>query len=331
LITSIAFGRPWVSWSLSVLLSLGIFAYLFSQIDPAELVDAARSLAPRPLVWFGALVIGGVTARAVRYWILLGRAVSLKRLVAITLARNLFVDLLPARTGELSYVYLVTQRAGRPLEDAVASLLLVLLFDVFALAPLLIIAALIVGGSQLPIEWVVVTGAGLALGSYGAIWASGPIAARAAALLDTSRSGSHRAALVEKLRELGRALVGARSRRIFLPVLALSIVVRLCKFGSYFFLVLAIMVPLGYTAAGLGVSRVFLGVVAAELSAALPIHGIAGFGTFEAIWAVSFTQLGFSRDHAIISGILTHTVSQVVEYSLGACAFLYLMRPVVGR
>ena len=87
------------------------------------------------------------------------------------------------------------------------------------------------------------------------------------------------------------------------------------------------MAPLGYTTAGLGFFRVFLGVVGAELAAALPIHGIAGFGTFEAAWAFSFSQLGFSTEDAIMSGILTHAVSQVVEYGLGIGALLYLMRP----
>jgi uncharacterized membrane protein YbhN (UPF0104 family) len=127
------------------------------------------------------------------------------------------------------------------------------------------------------------------------------------------------------------ALRDVQRRRIFGQVLLVSMVVRLCKFGSYFFLVLAIMGPLGYTVGGLGFFRVFLGVVSAELAAALPIHGIAGFGTYEAAWAFSFTQLGFSTEHAIMTGILAHAVSQVVEYSLGVVALFYVMRPGEGE
>ena len=59
------------------------------------------------------------------------------------MARNLFVDLLPARLGELSYVYLLTKRAGRPAEDGLASLFLAVLFDLIALVPLLILAILV--------------------------------------------------------------------------------------------------------------------------------------------------------------------------------------------
>ena len=125
---------------------------------------------------------------------------------------------------------------------------------------------------------------------------------------------------VEALHEVERRLIFGR-------VLLVSMVVRLCKFGGYYCLVLAIMGPLGYTIDELGFFRVFLGVVSAELAAALPIHGIACFGTFEVAWALSFSQLGFSTEHAVMSGILAHVVSQVVEYSLGICALLYVMRP----
>ena len=96
---------------------------------------------------------------------------------------------------------------------------------------------------------------------------------------------------------------------------------------QYYFLVLAIFGGLDLDVSNTGFFRIFLGVVSAELAAALPISGVAGFGTFEAAWAFSFTQLGFERNDAIISGILTHGVSQVVEYSMGALALLLVMRP----
>ena len=66
--------------------------------------------------------------------------------------------------------------------------------------------------------------------------------------------------------------------------------------------------------------------VSAELAAALPISGLGGFGTFEAAWALSFSQLGFSTEHAVLSGILAHAVSQMVEYVFGLAALVYIMR-----
>ena len=320
-------SRRWRPWLVSVAVTVGIFAYLLSQVDPSELARTARGLHRGYLAAFVTVLLLGVGFRAVRFWVLLGRTVRLKTLVAITLARNLFVDLLPARLGELSYVYLLSRRAGRTVEDGLASLLLAVLFDVVALTPLLVLAVVVVGGGgTVPAGWLAGISVALAAGAYGAMRIAAPVAVWVGDRLDGTPEG-WRLRVAGWLRGTAGALRAAWARGIFVPVLLLSMGVRICKFGSYYLLVLAIMAPLGYTAAGLGFFRVFLGVVGAELAAALPIHGIAGFGTFEAAWALSFSQLGFSPQEAIVSGILAHLVSQLVEYTLGGGALLYVMRP----
>ena len=320
--------RRWRPWLVSLAVTAGLFAYLLSQIDPKELIDTARSMTPRYVGAFVALLLAGVLARAVRFWLLLDRGAALHLLTAIVMARNLFIDLLPARLGELSYVYLLTTRAHRPAEDGVASLFLAILFDVVALAPLLLLAILVVGGDG-TVSVPVLTAAAIGLGALAlaAMRVAAPVGAWVATRLGPADAAGWRGQAVGLVLKTVEALRDVEQRQIFGRVLLVSMVVRVCKFGSYYFLVLAIMGPLGYTIEGLGFFRVFLGVVGAELAAALPIHGIAGFGTFEAAWALSFSQLGFSTDHAILSGILAHAVSQVVEYSLGICALLYVMRP----
>lgn len=320
--------RRWRPWLVSLAVTAGIFWYLLSQIDSGELIDTARSMTPRYLWAFVALLLAGVMARAVRFWLLLDRGPTLHLLTAIVMARNLFVDLLPARLGELSYVYLLTKRAHRPAEDGVASLFLAILFDVVAIAPLILLAVFVIGGDG-TVSVPVLTAAAIGLGAlaFAAMRVAAPIGVWVAERLGPAGATGWRAQAVGLVLKTVEALRDVEQRRIFGRVLLVSMVVRVCKFGSYYFLVLAIMGPLGYTIGGLGFFRVFLGIVGAELAAALPIHGIAGFGTFEAAWALSFSQLGFSTEHAILSGILAHAVSQVVEYSLGICALLYVMRP----
>ena len=320
--------RHWRPWLISLAVTAGIFWYLLSQIDPAELIDTAQSMTPRYLGMFLVLLLSGAVARAVRFWLLLDRAAPLGLLTMIVMARNLFVDLLPARLGELSYVYLLTRRAGRPAEDGLASLFLAVLFDLVALAPLLILAILVVGGDG-TISVPVLTAAAVALGAlaFATMRVADPIGTWIAGTIAPTGTAPWRVKTAHLMRRTVGALRDVQGRRIFGPVLLVSMVVRLCKFGSYYFLVLAIMTPMGYTIEGLGFFRVFLGVVSAELAAALPIPAVGSFGTFEAAWAFSFSQLGFSTEDAIMSGILAHATSQVVEYSLGGCALLYLMRP----
>jgi uncharacterized membrane protein YbhN (UPF0104 family) len=106
-----------------------------------------------------------------------------------------------------------------------------------------------------------------------------------------------------------------------------SVGVRLFKFSSYYVLLHAVLVSHGFTIATLNPFVVFLGIAGAEFSGNLPIHAFAGFGTYEAAWTLGFTQLGFTKEIAILSGFATHLLSQVHDYSLGLAALLWVMRP----
>jgi uncharacterized protein (TIRG00374 family) len=323
--------RRWVPWIVSACLSVGLMWYLLAQIDPREIGRALRGIDPRALLGFGAATLVGVAARTTRFWILLQRRVRWTFLGCVTLARGLFIDLLPARLGELSYVYLLTTKAGRPVEEGLSSLVLSVLFDVVALGPLVVLAVVVVGSADvIPVGWLVALSVMMVAVAYVAIQLAEPLALRVSRWLGRGRSEGRIHQLATKLALTSSALGEIRAHGSFATVLGVSMLVRLCKFASYYFLFLAVMAPYGYTTQSVGFFRVFLGVVGAELSAALPIHGIAGFGTYESAWAFTFTRLGFDRQHAIISGILAHLLSQLVEYAMGAVALLWLMRPSRG-
>lgn len=324
--------RRWRPWLISLLVTCVIFWYLLSQIELTQLIDAAVSMDPTYLWMFTILLLLGTVARAIRFWLLLGRSVSVSLLILITMSRNLFIDLLPARLGELSYVYLLTKRGGKATEDGLASVFLAILFDLIALAPLLLLAILMVGSGNNASRTLLATLAVmLGIVGFSVMRLVVPVGNWAAAQITVNGSSSWSAKAVRLIKRTVEALREVQHRKIFARVLLVSMVVRLCKFGSYYFLVLAIMTPLGYPIAVLGFFRVFLGVVSAELAAALPISGLGGFGTFEAAWTLSFSQLGFSTEHAVLSGILAHAVSQIVEYVLGIAALAYLMRPGVTQ
>ena len=324
------FRRLGGGWIASCVVTGGLLAWLLSQIDIALMTATVRDMRPAHVWMFLVLLLAGVAARALRFRVLLGAGVRLPLLTGIVLVRNLFVDLLPARMGELSYVYLLASRAGRPVADGVASLFLSVAFDVVALAPLLVLAVLAVGGvGAVSGPWLAWTAVALGLLAFGGARVAGPAGRTLSNIL--APPGAHGTGRVAALglwvRRTALALDDAWSRGIAVPVLALSIVVRLCKFGSYFFLVLAIMEALGSPLPAPGFFSVFLGVLGAELAAALPIPTVASFGTYEAAWAIAFTELGFARQDAIISGVLTHAISQAVEYAVGGLALIVIMRP----
>jgi hypothetical protein len=317
--------RAWIRWILSFAVSAILLAYLLREISPAAILNTARGAAPGPFAAFLVVFASGVVLRATRFWILLGRVVPFRLVFGITIVRNLLVDLLPARLGELSYVYLVTTRANRPLEDGVATMAIAFLLDLVALSPLVLGALLLVGGDGMVSPGVAVAvSLGLAAAGGAAILAAGAVSRTVARLVGRLVQAPRRVEWSGRLEALGARFDRARQDGVLVPAFLLSILVRLAKYGSAYLLVLSLLVPLGYRAAELGVARIFLGSVAAEVAAALPVHGLAGFGTYEAAWALTLERLGYPREDAVISGLLAHAITQTLEYGAGAVALLWL-------
>jgi uncharacterized membrane protein YbhN (UPF0104 family) len=323
-------GRGWLPWIVSLAVTAGLLSYLLRGIDARAIRDAALGAAPGPFAAFVSLYLLGVAARATRFWLLLGRTVPFRLVAGITVVRNLFVDLLPARLGELTYVYLVTTRARRPVEDGVATMALAFLLDLVALSPL-VLAALVVVGGGVSVPLAVGVSASLAAVGIGAIVFAGPVVGYAADRLGEPRRSGRVQRLAAHLGVLRQSLDRARAQRVLVPAFLLSVVIRLCKYGGTYCLVLSLLLPLGYAVGDLGIFRVFLGSMAAEVAAALPVHGLAGFGTYEAAWSLTLERLGYPREHAVISGLVSHAITQGLEYLLGITALIWLLRPETVR
>jgi uncharacterized membrane protein YbhN (UPF0104 family) len=312
-------NRGWSRPLASVAVTAALCFFLLRNVDVHELADWLVRVDPRYYAGYVALSIAGLLARSLRYHWLLGRSVGFAPLVLVTAARNFLVDLLPARVGSLSYVYLLTRRFRAPLDPVVSSFVLTFLYDMLAMALLLAVAlALEVGRFE----------AGAALGIVTTIFAIVAVAVfirlapslrfAATRLRAVARpwAGSVAARLDDVAGEVERS-GGARQTVV---LTALSLLIRLLKFAAYWSLLLGVVREHGLTAADLPFWKVFLGIAGAELSATLPIHGIAGFGTYETAWALGFARLGLSSRVAILSGFATHLLSQLYDYSVGLVA-----------
>lgn len=330
--------RSLAGWLVSLVISAALVGYLLSLIDPVDVVETLRSAHRPSLLLYLGLSVVGLAGRVLRYRLLLGRTVALWPLTLVTLVRNFAVDLLPARLGSLSYVYLVTTRAGAPLEAGVSSFLLAFVLDAVAIAPLLLLALLVVGAASpfSPVSLALPAAALLVL-SLLALLLLQP-ALRAAARWLRRASGRPLLARFARIEDVSRTLdqaaiqVGhASGRNILVPAFVVSLVIRLTKFGGIYCLLHAVLVPHGYDWGSLPLFHVFLGMAGAELSATLPIHGVAGLGTYEAVWALTFTQLGFPAEIAIVSGFATHLITQVQDYAVGLLAMVWIMRPGFRR
>ncbi len=320
----------------SGLVAAGIFAYLFSMVSPGEIVDVLRGINFRWVLLFLLFSFSMSLFRTWRYKLVLNASGNYPDGIAlylITLVRNFFSDLLPARLGTLVYIYLVQTRLGIAFGPAASSFAYAFLFDMVSLAPLIILAVIVQTSGFISTPTVIAGGVLLGSASIGVL-AVLPFMLRVTAnkcLALPVISRRLRQRMHNALKDTEKNMVLAKQQNIYWRIFALSLGVRICKYLSLYVLLIALVLPLGHTLQSFSLPKVFLGLCSAELAASLPLSGIAGFGLYDGAWALVFQLLGYSERIAILTGISHHLLTQVYGYTLGALALLVLLLPVFKR
>ncbi len=329
--------KKYLYFGLSVCTSVLLAGYLLSHIEPALILKTFSSLHLTSLFIYFFLASLGILARTYRYQLLVASdKLGFYPLMLVTVVRNLFVDLLPAKIGSLSYVYLTNRRLGVPLETAASSFLLAFVFDLVVLFPIFFLAILFtrIDSAIFPLPIFLTLSAILfAVVASILIWLSTLLKVAGnllAMLLKRYKSNFPRAGVaLDKLFLTAKDIERIQAQKgRYLKVVASSFLVRAFKYGSLYFLLHAVVANLNFSIEDLNFWKVFLGILGAELSALFPIQGLAGIGTWESAWALTFRFLGhFDTQIAIVSGFGVHLVTQMFEYSLGILGMLILYLP----
>lgn len=326
--------------ALSLVVSVVLLWLLVTRIETRELAEMfSRLYFPAVLVYM-LVALAAAWLRAWRYKILLlPLKISWGNILLVTFIRNSLIDLLPARIGSLSYIYVLNRRLSFPFETATATFVVCSLLDFLTLSPFLVVAILAVGMGATTIS--ASTLLGMALLFFVLIflifWQIKPIARLGLRLLEgfatrfrvEDRRGIRLA--VEKFHLTIASLARIRMRKIDIPIFGLSLFIRLAKYISVFSLFFGLLRSHGYSLGNLSFWKFILGLSGAELTSALPIKGLAGFGTWESAWALTFRLLDFDPSLAIISGLGVHFLTNVFEYSLGLASILILAWPFLKK
>jgi len=325
---------------LSAAVSLALLWLLFSQVRTEDIIATLTQIYIPAVFAYMAVALLGAWLRAWRYkWLLQPRPIGWGNILLATFIRNSLIDLLPARIGSLSFIYVLNKRLNFAFEAATSTFVVAFILDFLTLSPFLVTAISAVGlGSEL------ISGPALLLISlaffgliFFALWKIVPLAR---VLLSAYRRILSLAALQEKKYarlsldkfELTiKSLSLIRKRRLFFPVFLLSLLIRLAKYISVYFLFFGVLRSQGIMLSNLSFWVFILGISGAELTSAFPIKGLAGFGTWESAWALTFRLMGFDARLAILSGIGVHLLTNVFEYALGIGSILILAFPYLRK
>jgi uncharacterized membrane protein YbhN (UPF0104 family) len=321
-----------LSLLISIVISAILIWFLLTKIEFKDFMQTFSRIYIPGLLAFMIIALIGATLRAWRYKLLLiPHHSSWRDVFLVTFIRNLFVDLFPARIGSLSYVYVLNKSLKYSFESASSSFVVAFVLDFLTLSPFLVFAIVAVGlgktsisnGTLLAISfaffllvflvfWKVAKIAGIAIKVYQ--W-----------LLHVIKQDKKKWAevSVHKFLLTIDELNKIKKRRIGWPLFVLSLGIRLAKYSALFFLLYALLRSHGFSLENLSFSKTILGITGAELTSALPIKGIGGFGTWESAWALTLMLMGFEKRIAILSSGV-HLITNLFEYVLGIGCILFL-------
>jgi len=337
-------AKPWIRRPgalLSLLLSAGLTAGLFHYLARAttwqQWLDLYRGLDLAYFAAFLGLFLVSMLLKAVRYRILLQASgspetPSLADLVTLTFVSNLFVDLLPARSGSLAYIVFLNRKLRVELPACFSSFAFSFILDMIGMLPLFALAIIIRGlstGEPDYLLWGLL--AALALISLAALALMEKVlhlAGRMVARLAAGRSGKPWSLVQRLAREMERIaedITRVKARGLYGRLLLISVVIRLLKYLGLYLLVVGLAHQFGPPVVQrLGFSVVLFALIAAEATASLPVSGIAGFGAYEGVMMATYSAAGLGAQQAALLSFGAHLLTQVIDYSLGALALFRL-------
>jgi len=272
-------------------LTLLFLAFLFYFVPIGELLSSLKDVELKNLLFAFFLYSLSQLVRSIR-WKLLLRNLSLYQVFLINSANILFNNLLPARTGELSWFY-YAKRLGVNLSVSLWSFFMGRLYDLLTLFFLLFLSFSVVNlYALLASVLVLIFSLSLRLG-----YLLLPYRGRLGELKDFIK------------RELSFSLS-------FLLFLLSSLS------HSLKFLALIVLLPID----SMDIYKGFLAFLGGELSSVLPIHSFMGFGTYEFAFGIPLKLLGESLREWLKMGFVFHSFLLLSSFLWGVPSALILSR-----
>jgi uncharacterized protein (TIRG00374 family) len=314
----------WLRLAVGIALSAGILAILAGQVDVDDVREVLVGADPAGLAIGLALYALLQAIRAARYR-LLAPAAPVRVLLGVHAVHALLLRVMPMRTGELGFAWLMRRSGAAGFAESLIGVLLVRVLDltsvlaVFAVA-LLLSSDTLAGGSHASTAGAVTVGA---------------IAALAPLYLQPGLALAHRAvdgllgatrlARYERIargsRSLTEAVQGARRipRRVLWKAMGLTLV----QWGVNFGLIGVLLHAMGLR---VSIAQAVLGGTGSVFGGLLPLAGVGNFGPLEAGWSLGFAAVGVPAEEAIASGFGFSVITFAYALLVGALGWLGLPR-----
>lgn len=318
--------HPTLAKAAAVLVTIVLLAILLSQVNIADVVTTLVSINPLYLVAGFSLYACSYFFRAVRFRILLNGEVGVRDLFKVVCVHNMMNNLLPARTGELSYIYLLNKVHGRNIGEGIATLVISRVFDFIAIAGIFLCAVMILRrlpGTATQTALYALAAVLLGMGIIIFLIKSDKkkILATIGNLFGRYKLDKNPVAgrIFSKIHETADSFdaLGSAAMHFHLRVFTTTFGLWVSLYTFYYCMALAMHMDIGYIPAVFASSF-------AVFTTVLPIQGVGGFGTIEGGWAIGFILVGVPDAVAVASAFGFHLIMLVYTVFFGVGGYISL-------
>ncbi len=305
--------RTW----LSIIISLTVVALVITQLDLDQLTDVLRQTS---LAWMGLAVVVfllNYVLRTVRFRLLFpDQQLPFWPLFSVTALYGMLLYLMPAKSGEISFLALLKARLNVDLSESAATLVTARFYDFLSVA-LFLPLVLAAFWNRLP---PAISYSALAfLGLMGVIavayfaWLRRWSPSSPETLSETDSGWQSRARywliqVIERLTSLSRMPGQGR-------LLGLTVLIWLAVYTNFYLIASSLGFWMAFGQA------VILSLLMVPLTL-LPLQGVANLGSHEVGWTAAFSIFGYSTDQAILVTAGSHVLLLLEVLVLGGIGAL---------
>jgi len=291
---------------IAIIITIALLSILFSQIELNNVVEMLVRIEPVYLAagfFFYAL---STLFRALRLHILLNREIGVKDLFSIVCIHNMVLNVFPARSGELSMIYLLNKYHKRSFGEGAASLILIRILDFITISFLFFIFAFMVHDlSDKIIDATKIIGLILLF----AIILMLIFIRNSDIFIDRLRIISIILNINERhfINYLFRNMdeMSESFKKLTFDRFIWSIILSIFIYAMVYSMGIIIVKAMGISIA---LESLLFALTFFFMTSIIPFQGIGGFGTYEGGWAISFMAVGVAKEVAISSGFLVHSI-----------------------
>lgn len=304
----------------SIILSLAVITYVLMKLDWQAAIDTFTHLNWVWLVLAFGVYLVNYCLRTIRFQVLLNKKyISFKKLFGVTNLYGMYLYLMPAKSGELSYPILLKHNLKISLASSAAALIAARFFDFVTIA-LFLPAVLVVFGEQMP-TWIRNSAMifSLVVFMFGGIsiwWLR-----RSDEFISSPRqiASSNRAfdRARRTLYKLYSSLQSIDQECKYWQIWLITVSIWFCVQVNFYLVVLS----LGYKLTFFQILVVSVIMVPMTL---LPVQGFANLGTHEVGWVTALTLFQQSQTTSLNIAVGSHIILLLFVLLLGLLGYVLL-------